>query len=68
MPILAVLDYMTHYRMFNYFGQVVCRGRNVFMGYLGNEEKTNETIDDERWLHSGDLGWLDDVSIHICIS
>ena len=45
------------------FGQVVCRGRNVFMGYLGMEEKTREAIDDEGWLHSGDIGWLDDVSI-----
>lgn len=35
------------------------RGRNVFMGYLGMEDKTVETIDDDRWLHSGDIGKLD---------
>ena len=35
------------------------RGRNIFMGYLGMEGMTVETIDDDRWLHSGDIGKLD---------
>lgn len=30
------------------------------MGYLNDEVKTKETIDDEGWLHSGDIGKVDD--------
>ena len=35
------------------------------MGYLGNRDKTLEVIDEAGWLHSGDIGWLDDVSVFI---
>jgi long-chain-fatty-acid--CoA ligase ACSBG len=37
-------------------------GRHVFMGYLNNEEKTKETLDEEGYLHSGDIGKIDKVS------
>jgi long-chain acyl-CoA synthetase len=39
-------------------GEVVCRGGNVFVGYLNQPEKTAETLVDG-WLHSGDIGTLD---------
>jgi long-chain acyl-CoA synthetase len=40
-------------------GEVICRGGNVFVGYLNQPTKTAETIIDG-WLHSGDIGTMDD--------
>lgn len=30
------------------------------MGYLNDERQTRDAIDDEGWLHSGDIGHVDD--------
>ena len=40
-------------------GEICFRGRHVFMGYMKDERKTREAIDEEGWLHSGDIGKLD---------
>ena len=40
-------------------GEICLRGRNIFIGYLHEEEKTRDIFDEEGWLHSGDIGSVD---------
>ena len=41
-------------------GEVLARGGNMFEGYLGLPDKTAESIDNEGWVHTGDIGIIDD--------
>jgi long-chain-fatty-acid--CoA ligase ACSBG len=41
-------------------GELCYRGRHIFAGYMGMPDKTAEALDEEGWLHSGDVAVLDD--------
>jgi fatty-acyl-CoA synthase len=41
-------------------GEVVCRGYNVMKGYYNMSEATAAAVDSDGWLHSGDLGTVDE--------
>src|SRR6202020_3175124 len=41
-------------------GELCTRGYSVMLGYWGEPDKTAEAIDAARWMHTGDLGIMDD--------
>ena len=47
-------------------GEIVTRGTNLMLGYYKNEEATRQTIDEQGWYHTGDLGIMS-ASGHIFI-
>ncbi|KAJ7514058.1 hypothetical protein O6H91_23G024700 [Diphasiastrum complanatum] len=58
---LKVLDPETGAALsYNEPGEICIRGAQIMKGYLNNTESTSLTIDEEGWLHTGDVGYVDE--------
>ena len=47
-------------------GEILARGYAVMKGYYNNPEATENTIDSDNWLHTGDLGTMNEARICTC--
>ena len=48
-------------------GELLIKGPQVMKGYLGNPEATKATIDDDNWLHTGDIASIDEDGFIILV-
>jgi len=48
-------------------GEILVRGDNVFVGYWNDPEATRAVLDEDGWLHTGDIGFADEAG-HVYLS
>lgn len=48
-------------------GELLCRGPNVMVGYLGNDEATASTLESDGWLHTGDIATVDSTGVYTIV-
>lgn len=58
---IKIINEFGHICEINEPGEVCIRGYSVMKCYWGDEEKTHDTIDEGGWLHSGDIGTMDEA-------
>ncbi len=56
---VTIRDEMNHDLFFHKIGEIWARGPQVMKGYWHQEAETNNVIDDQGWLRTGDLGYMD---------
>ncbi len=49
---------LDHYGVPTPRGEICYRGYNCFKGYFNRPDLTKETIDEDGWVHSGDIGLI----------
>ena len=65
-PVAGVEVRIDHPDPITDIGEILARGPNVMQGYWNNPEETAKTIDEQGWLHTGDLGYFDEQgNLHI---
>ncbi|XP_030646141.1 long-chain-fatty-acid--CoA ligase 6 isoform X2 [Chanos chanos] len=70
-PLPCAMVKVTDIPDMNYFakngeGEICIQGPSVFRGYLKDEERTDEALDSDGWLHTGDVGqWLPNGTLRI---
>lgn len=57
---IAIRDQENHDLTFEQAGELCVKGPQVMMGYWGNHGETSKVIDEEGWLHTGDIARVDE--------
>ena len=57
---MKIVDEEGHELPTGQVGEIVARGPRVMSGYWKDQEKTEKTVDKEGWVHTGDMGYVDE--------